>query len=46
MNFPVIPGGTQSEYYFDGNPKAGTSGQEVSTSLDEAPAFAGVTGRS
>ena len=34
MNFPVIPA------------KAGTSGQEVSAGIPEAPAFAGVTGKS
>jgi hypothetical protein len=36
MNFPVIPGGFPSKYYFDGAPKAGTSGQVVSTGLPEA----------
>jgi hypothetical protein len=43
MRFVVIPGGTPSKYYFDGHPNAGTSGQEVSAGLHEAPAFAGVT---
>lgn len=39
----VIPGGTPSKYYFDGNPKAGTSGRKVSAGLHEVPAFAGMT---
>jgi hypothetical protein len=44
ISYPVIPGGTPSKYYVDGNPKAGISGREVSEGLHEAPAFAGVTG--
>jgi hypothetical protein len=45
MNY-VIPGGTPSKYHFDGNPKAGISGQEVTAGLPEAPASAGATVRS
>jgi phenylalanyl-tRNA synthetase beta chain len=41
----VIPGGTPSKYHFDGNPKAGTSGRDVSAGLPEVPAFAGMTAR-